>query len=204
MLKQFGVGIFPTYEKTHTALVDLKENGFLMDMVFVVGRDIKNQTDTTGANTSNRLVDFGNLDTNENQAGEKAVDGAMAGITLGGFTGLLIGLGAIAIPGVGPIVLAGAAATALVSTISGGAIGGVAGGLAGGLIGLGIPADRAKIYSDRIAKGEYFVMVEGYEADMSVAESVFSKHKIDDWYIYDSPEDNPPEILTERPKLSVA
>jgi hypothetical protein len=138
MLKQFGVGIFPTYEKTHTALVDLKENGFLMDMVFVVGRDIKNQTDTTGANTSNRLVDFGNLDTNENQAGEKAVDGAMAGITLGGFTGLLIGLGAIAIPGVGPIVLAGAAATALVSTISGGAIGGVAGGLAGGLIGLGI------------------------------------------------------------------
>jgi hypothetical protein len=188
MLQQFAVGMFSSYETTEIALRELRENGFLMDRVSIVGRDINAHTETTGANTSNRLVNFGGLDTNENQAGATAVDGAMGGITLGGFAGLLVGLGAIAVPGVGPVILAGAAATALVSTLSGGALGGLAGGLAGGLVGLGIPADRAKVYSDRIADGDYLVMVEGSEADITKAESIFKSHNIHDWHFYDSPQ----------------
>lgn len=182
-----AVGVFPTYEAAELALRQLKENGFLMDRVSIVGRDINHYTEVTGANTSNQLVDVGNLDSNEKEVPQTAAKGSVAGGAVGGLTGLLIGLGLVAIPGVGPIMLAGAAATAIATTISGGVIGAAAGGLAGGLIGLGIPADRAKIYSDRVSEGDYLVMVEGSEADIALAESIFNQHGIHDWYAYDLP-----------------
>jgi hypothetical protein len=192
--KQFAVGTFSSYQATELALRELKDNGFVMDRVSIVGRDINNYTEVTGANTSNRLADISkdNLPMSENKAGETATDGAIAGMTLGGFTGLLVGLGAIAIPGVGPVMLAGAAATALASTISGGVIGGLAGGLAGGLVGLGIPSDRAKVYSDRLAEGDYLVIVEGSEDDLRLAESIFNQHGVHEWRTYSVPDESAP------------
>ena len=186
-LKQRGVGTFSSYETTEIALGELKNTGFLMDRVSVVGRDINSHTEVTGSHISNRLVDIGNLDTNENKAGEAAKDGAIAGGTVGVFTGLLVGLGLVAIPGVGPVMLAGAAATTIASAISGGVIGAAGGSLAGGLLGLGMSEDRAKVYSDRVADGDYLVMVEGSEADMALAESIFRNHHIHDWHTYDLP-----------------
>lgn len=188
--QQRAAGIFPSYEATEIALRELKENGFLMERVSVVGRDINRYTDVTGANTSNRLIDVGNLDSNEKEVAQTAAKGSVAGGAVGGLTGLLVGLGIAAIPGVGPIMLAGAAATAIATTISGTVIGAAAGSLAGGLVGLGIPADRAKIYSDRVSDGDYLVMVEGSEADIDLAKSIFDKHNIYDWYAYDLPSDS--------------
>ncbi|MEA5534654.1 general stress protein [Crocosphaera sp. XPORK-15E] len=185
-----AVGIFPSYEATEIALRELKENGFLMDRVSVVGHDMNRYTEVTGANTSNRLRDVGNLDSNEKEVPQTAAKGTVAGGAVGGITGLLVGLGIAAIPGIGPIMLAGAAATAIATTISGTVIGAAAGTLAGGLVGLGIPADRAKIYSDRVSDGDYLVMVEGSEADIDLAKSIFDKHSIDDWYAYDLPRES--------------
>lgn len=185
ILEQRAVGTFSNYEVAETALRELKDSGFLMDRVSVVGRDINNHTEATGANTSNQLADIEKLHTHKNKAGEAAKDGAIAGSSLGGLTGLLVGLGAIAIPGVGPVMLAGAVATAIATTISGGVIGAAAGSLAGGLIGLGIPEDRAKVYSERVSQGNYLVMVEGSEADITLAKSIFSKHHVHEWYAYD-------------------
>lgn len=205
MLTKYAVGTFSNYEKTEIALRELKDNGFLMERVSIVGREIDSQTEIKGINTSNRIADFGNLDTNDNQAKETAIDGAIAGITVGGFTGLLVGLASMAIPGVGPVMLAGAAASALISTLSGGVIGGVAGSLAGGLVGLGIPADRAKVYSDRVAQGHYLVMIEGSEADIALAEPIFNRHGINDWYVYDSQPNEPARTVTTTaaPRLRV-
>jgi hypothetical protein len=204
-----AVGIFPSYQITEIALRELKENGFLMDRVSVVGRDINRYTEVTGANisnrlvdtgnldtevtgvhTSNRLVDTGNLDSDEKEVPETAAKGSVAGGAVGGLTGLLIGLGIVAIPGVGPIMLAGAAATAIATTISGTVIGAAAGTLVGGLVGLGIPADRAKIYSDRVSDGDYLVMVEGSEADIDLARSILTRHSIQEWYVYDLGDDS--------------
>lgn len=184
---QFAIGTFSSYEETELALHDLKDAGLVMDQVSVVGRDIDEYTEVTGVNTSNRVQDVSNdnLQLKENKAGETATDGAIAGITLGGFTGLLVGLGAIAIPGLGPVILAGAAATALMSTISGGVIGGLAGSLAGGLVGLGIPGDRAQVYSDRISQGDYLVLVEGSKDQIVLVDSIFKQHNIHEWYVYD-------------------
>ncbi len=186
-LKKLGVGTFLSYETTEIALIELKNSGFLMDRVSVAGRDINSHTEVTGVHTSNRLADAGNLDTNENKVGEIATDGAMAGVAVGGVTGLLVGLGLIAIPAVGPVMLAGTVATAIATAISGSFIGAAAGSLIGGLVGLGIPAHRAKVYSDRVAQGDYLVMVEGSDADITLADSIFTKHDVHEWYVYDLP-----------------
>ena len=84
-------------------------------------------------------------------------------------------------------MLGGAIATALATAVSGGVIGAATGGLVGGLVGLGIPEDRAKMYSDRVSRGEYLVMVEGSEEEIRRAETVLNRRGIQDWGIYDSP-----------------
>jgi hypothetical protein len=184
MLRCRVVGTFPNYEVTENALRELKDNGFVMDRVSVVGRDTYHHPDFAGANVSDQMVGVDQLDTNQNKAEEGARKGTVAGSTVGGLAGLLVGLGAITIPGIGPVMMAGAAATAIVTAISGGVIGGASGNLVGGLIGLEIPADRATAYSDRVSQGDYLVMVEGSEADVTLAESIFNKHGIREWYPY--------------------
>jgi hypothetical protein len=121
-----------------------------------------------------------------NKADEGAKAGAVTGGALGGLGGLLIGLGTLAIPGVGPVILGGAAATALATALSGGAIGAVAGGVTGALVGLGIPEDRAKVYNERLAKGDYLVMVDGSDAETHQAESILRRHSIHEWGIFDA------------------
>jgi hypothetical protein len=190
MLNLRAIGTFPSYQATEIALQELKDSGFPMDRISVIGRDIHDHNEATGVNTSNRLEVAGNLDTDENEAGETARKGAIAGSTIGGLTGLLIGLGVLAIPGVGPVMLAGAAATVIATAVSGGVIGAAAGSLAGGLVGLGIPEDRAKIYSDHVAEGKYLVMVEGSQAEIAAAERIFTRHNIHDWYTYNLPIDS--------------
>jgi hypothetical protein len=184
MLKQRAVGIFSSYETTEVALLELKDRGFPMDCISVVGHDLNRHVEATGAKTSERINDLDRLQTQGNEAGEGAKDGAIAGGTLGSLTGLLVGLGAVAIPGIGPVMLAGVAATAIATVISGGVIGAATGSLVGGLVGLGIPHDRAKVYTERVARGDYLVMVEGSEADVATAHTIFSHHSIHDWYAY--------------------
>ena len=196
MLLKRAVGSFPSYEKTELALHELKGNGFFMDRVSVIGKDIYHHAEFTGANVGDRVINTDELDTHENKSGETAADGAIAGASIGGFAGLLVGLGGLLIPGVGPIMLAGATATAIATAISGGVIGALAGSLAGGLIGLGIPEDRANFYSDRVAQGDYLVIVEGSESDIALAESILNKHGINHWYVYDLPTES---VQTIRP-----
>jgi hypothetical protein len=97
----------------------------------------------------------------------KAPEGATTGVVAGGITGgtlgLLAGIGALAIPGVGPFIAAGP----IMAALSGAAIGAGTGGVIGALVGLGIPELEAKVYEDRIKKGGYLVAVhvaEGYDA----------------------------------------
>src|SRR6187455_1303503 len=87
------------------------------------------------------------------KAPEGATTGAATGGVTGGVLGLLAGIGALAIPGVGPFIAAGP----IMAALSGGALGATAGGLAGGLIGLGIPEYEAKTYAEKLQKGNYLV-----------------------------------------------
>ena len=81
--------------------------------------------------------------------------GAGAGAAIGGVLGWLVGIGAIAIPGIGPLIAAGP----VVAALAGAGAAGATGGLVGGLVGAGIPEIEAKRYAGRIRDGAYLISV---------------------------------------------
>src|SRR6516162_677013 len=89
------------------------------------------------------------------KAPEGAAAGAGSGAVLGGALGLLAGIGALAIPGVGPFIAAGP----IMAALAGVGVGGAVGGFTGALIGLGIPEYEAKRYEGRIQKGGILLSV---------------------------------------------
>lgn len=89
------------------------------------------------------------------KAPEGAAAGAATGGLAGGVFGLLAGIGALAIPGVGPLIAAGP----ILGALSGAALGATTGGVVGGLIGLGIPEIEAKIYEEKLKTGNYVLAV---------------------------------------------
>ena len=95
------------------------------------------------------------------KAPEGAVVGAASGGMVGGTLGLLAGIGALAIPGVGPLIAAGP----LLAALSGAAAGAAAGGVAGALVGLGIPELEAKRFENRIAEGNILISVHTTTSD---------------------------------------
>jgi hypothetical protein len=95
------------------------------------------------------------------KAPEGAATGALTGGALGGILGWLTGIGALAIPGLGPFIAAGP----IMAALSGAAIGGTTGGLVGALIGMGIPEFEAKRYESRMKEGRILVSVHSENAD---------------------------------------
>ncbi len=89
------------------------------------------------------------------KAPEGTTTGALAGGTLGGALGLLAGIGALAIPGVGPFIAAGP----IMGALAGVGVGGAVGGLVGALVGMGIPEYEAKRYEGRIKEGGVLLSV---------------------------------------------
>jgi len=89
----------------------------------------------------------------------KAPEGVTAGVgaggAVGGTLGLLVGIGALAIPGLGPFIAAGP----IVAALAGMGVGGAVGGVAGALIGMGIPEYEAKRYEGRVKKGGILLSV---------------------------------------------
>jgi hypothetical protein len=177
-----AIGTFANHPEAEMALHELRDSDFPMDKISVVGQDLDRHANMAGAEGSDRLSDLAK----DNKADQGAKAGVAAGGTLGGITGLLVGLGMVAIPGVGPVMLAGAGATALVTALAGGAIGAATGGIFGGLVGLGIPEDHARTFSDRVDRGDYLVMVDGSETEIEWAESILRHRGINDWSVYDN------------------
>lgn len=95
------------------------------------------------------------------KAPEGATTGAATGGVAGGVFGLLAGIGALAIPGVGPFIAAGP----IMAALSGVAIGATTGGLVGGLIGMGIPEIEAKRYEGKLKSGNYLIAVHTPDGD---------------------------------------
>jgi len=89
------------------------------------------------------------------KAPEGAMTGGGAGGVLGGALGWLVGIGSLAIPGVGPFIAAGP----IMAALGGAAIGATVGGVTGALVGLGIPEYEAKQYEGKLAKGNILISV---------------------------------------------
>src|SRR6202050_2830296 len=95
------------------------------------------------------------------KAPEGAIGGAGIGGVAGGTIGLLAGIGALAIPGLGPFIAAGP----IMAALSGGAIGAGVGGLTGALVGLGIPEYEAKRYEGKVKEGGILISVHSENND---------------------------------------
>jgi hypothetical protein len=91
----------------------------------------------------------------QTKAPEGTTTGAVTGGVIGGTLGLLAGIGALAIPGVGPLIAAGP----IMATLAGVGSGGVVGGVIGALVGMGIPEYEAKRYEGRIKEGGILLSV---------------------------------------------
>lgn len=89
------------------------------------------------------------------KAPEGASAGAAGGAVIGGVLGWLAGIGAIAIPGIGPFIAAGP----IMAALAGAGVGGTVGGITGSLVGMGIPEYEAKRYEGRVRKGGYLLSV---------------------------------------------
>lgn len=91
----------------------------------------------------------------DTKAPEGATTGATTGAVVGGVLGWLAGIGALAIPGIGPLIAAGP----IVALLAGAGAVGAAGGVVGSLIGLGIPEYEAKRFEGRVRSGGILVSV---------------------------------------------
>ena len=95
------------------------------------------------------------------KAPEGAAIGGSAGGVTGGVLGLLAGIGALAIPGVGPFIAAGP----IMAALSGAAVGAALGGIAGALVGLGMPEYEAKQYEAKVKDGNILISVHTDDSD---------------------------------------
>jgi len=113
----------------------------------------------------------------QTKAPEGTTTGVAAGGTIGGTLGLLAGIGALAIPGVGPFIAAGP----IMGALAGMGVGGAVGGLVGALVGMGIPEYEAKRYEGRLKAGGVLLSVHcDTSDDISRAKDILKRTGADD------------------------
>jgi hypothetical protein len=95
------------------------------------------------------------------KAPEGAATGAGTGALLGGTLGWLVGIGALAIPGVGPFIAAGP----IMAALAGAGVGGAMGGITGALVGMGIPEYEAKRYEGMVKEGGILMSIHSENAE---------------------------------------
>ncbi len=153
------IGVYASGDTAAIAFDHLILSGFALNKVFLVGQDgIQPQAqrgEITGTATGLKK-------------------GLFLGNVLGGTTGLLLGLGILALPGVGQIALMNAIAFTLLS----GGVCTAAGGIIGVLIGLGLTSTQATQYAQRVSLGQFLLILEGTKEEIFRAQQLLDSQKI--------------------------
>ncbi len=134
-------GIYPSYANVESGVDGLKAAGFHSSDISVLFPE--------GAGSKDFAHEKGT------KAPEGATAGAGTGAVLGGTMGWLVGIGALAIPGLGPFIAAGP----IMAALAGAGVGGAVGGITGALVGMGIPEYEAKRYEGRVKDGGILLSV---------------------------------------------
>jgi hypothetical protein len=155
--------IAKTATQAEGILNDLKAAGFSNDAISVLFPD------TAGTR------DFAHEQ--HTKAPEGAATGAGTGGVLGGTVGWLAGIGALAVPGLGPLIAAGP----IVAALSGAAVGAAVGAFGGALVGMGIPEYEAKRYEGKVRDGNYLISVHTEDREqLARARTIFEYQGADD------------------------
>jgi hypothetical protein len=134
-------GIYQTYADAEYAVDALRSEGFRNTDVSVLFPENKGTKDFAVEKNT--------------KAPEGTAAGATTGVVVGGVLGWLAGIGALAIPGVGPLIAAGP----IMAALAGVGVGGAVGGITGALVGMGIPEYEAKRYEGRVKDGGILLSV---------------------------------------------
>jgi hypothetical protein len=134
-------GIYQTYADAEYAVDALRSEGFRNTDVSVLFPENKGTKDFAVEKNT--------------KAPEGTAAGATTGVVVGGVLGWLAGIGALAIPGIGPLIAAGP----IVAALAGVGVGGAVGGITGALVGMGIPEYEAKRYEGRVKDGGILLSV---------------------------------------------
>jgi hypothetical protein len=148
------IGLFRDSNEAQAALHDLERGGFAREQLNLVAYD-----------GSGHYTDMAR---ESSELGSKTTKGAAAG----GIAGLLLGLAAVALPGIGPIVAAGPIAAAL----TGAGVGAAAGGMLGALADMGVPGHEAKYYEEAIRRGGTLLIIRASDEKAEDAQSVLDRH----------------------------
>jgi uncharacterized membrane protein len=145
--KQMGaksvIGVFSSRHEAERAIENLRQQGFTDEEINIISKEHRNDREYYD---------------------DDITDGALTGGTLGGIGGLILGAGALAIPGIGPVLAAGPIAAAL--------SGAVAGGITGGLIDWGIPAESSRHYEQHVAQGNILTVIRTQETKVQQAAQI--------------------------------
>ncbi len=150
------IGVMPENSQAEKAVEAMRKKGFGDNEISIVAKD----------------QEQGNQEEDLSFAEQNLSDGTATGGAIGGVAGLLMGAGALLIPGVGPIIAAGPLAGALTGVITG--------GIAGGLIDFGIPEERGKHYEEKVKEGNILVAVKTNEEKVDSAASILRQYGAED------------------------
>lgn len=145
------IGFFSNRQTAEMAISDLRGQGFNNEEINLVAKE-----QGTPQRNSKETYD------------DDIMDGTLTGSTIGGIGGLIVGSGALMLPGIGPILAVGPIAAAI-----GGAI---AGGVAGGLIDWGIPAEASERYEENVKQGDILTVIRTTSSKVNSAAQVLRQN----------------------------
>jgi hypothetical protein len=152
-----------TVEQAESIVGDLKASGFMNDDISALLPDKHGTKDFAHEHNT--------------KAPEGATAGGVAGLGVGAALGWLAGIGALAIPGVGPFIAAGP----IMAALGGAALGTATGGIVGALVGMGIPEFEAKRYDAKIREGNILISVHTEDSKQrDIAKDIFKRNHADD------------------------
>ncbi|WP_067515122.1 general stress protein [Endozoicomonas ascidiicola] len=154
------VATYKTHHAADDAVKQLQKAGFDMKKISVVGNDYHTEEHVVGYyNTGDRMKAWGKI-----------------GAFWGGLWGILVGAAFFVIPGIGPLVIAGPLAAAIVGGLEGAAVMGGLSALGGGLAGMGIPKDSIVRYENSLSAGSFLVLYNDVENKVAEASKVLMEN----------------------------
>lgn len=163
------VAVYPDHESAEHAIRLLHKQGFAIEDLSIIGRNIQVTEEPVGFVST----------------GDYVVAGAKSGALMGGLAGVVLGAAFLILPGVGPIVVAGPIAAAVLAGVEGALAGVAMGALSGALVGCGVPKEHALKYESEVKGGKYLVLTRGNAEEVARARTLLSPSAPDHIAVYE-------------------
>lgn len=161
------VGLYDELFQARETVQELVDADFARDRISLIANASSSDYERYFDSEGRYVTDF--------EAGPVRTDageGAGIGAIIGGLGGLLLGLGLLAVPGIGPVLAAGP----ILAAILGAGAGSIVGGLIGALINTGVPEETAGLYAEAVRRGASIVLITTDESLVMEAERIMNRH----------------------------